>query len=87
MDCSRTRASARSATPAAQWKYNIGPADLNNVLAALLSAVNDGEIGLGALRAAAGNLLSIPGLDTRGQALAGQINARIDEKLQVYVQR
>ena len=72
---------------ALKWNYNVSAADLNNVLAALLSAVNNGEIGMSALRAAAGNLLAIPGLDTRGQALAGQINARIDEKLQVYVQR
>ena len=88
VDCSRNQGVRPvSYAQALKWKYNVGPADLNNLLAALLSAVNDGEIGLGALRAAAGNLLSIPGLDTRGQALAGQINARIDEKLQVYVQR
>ena len=72
---------------ALKWNYQVSPADLNNVLSALLAAVNNGEIGLGSLRAAAGDLLSIPGLDVRGQALAGQINARIDEKLQVYVQR
>ena len=36
---------------------------------------------------AAGNLLSIPGLGTRGKATAGEINWRIDEILQEYIQQ
>ena len=57
------------------------------MLSALLDAVNDGDISLGALRATAGDLLSIPGLDVKGQALAGRINSAIAEKLQEYVER
>ena len=72
---------------ALKWNYKVSEADLDRVLEALLTAVNNGDIGLGSLRAAAGDLLSIPGLGTKGQALAGRINARIDEKLQVYVNR
>lgn len=72
---------------ALKWSYKISEADLDKVLAALLDAVKNGEIGTGALRAATGDLLSIPGLGTRGKALAGEINDRIDRILQGYVQR
>jgi hypothetical protein len=61
--------------------------DLDKLMASFLDAVNDGQIGLGYLRAAAGNLLSIPGLGTRGKATAGEINWRIDEILQEYIQQ
>ncbi len=72
---------------ALKWNYKVSETDLDKVLAAFLAAVNNGEIGLGALRAAAGDLYSIPGLGTKGKALAGEINRSIDEKLQVYVNR
>ena len=54
---------------------------------ALASMYNLKHISTGALRSATGNLLSIPGLNTRGQALAGQINNRVDEILKEYVIR
>ena len=57
------------------------------LLSALLDAINNGDISTGALRSATGNLLAIPGLNTRGQALAGQINNRVDEILKEYVIR
>ena len=53
----------------------------------LLGAVNDGEISLGSLKATTGDLLSIPGLDTNGLALEGQINQRVSELLQEYIVR
>lgn len=87
-DCAQNRdLRPVSYAQALKWNYKVSEADLDRVLQALLDAVNNGDIGLGSLRAAAGDLLSIPGLGTKGQALAGRINARIDEKLQVYVNR
>ena len=72
---------------ALRWNYNVGAADLQKLLSFLLDAVNGGEIGLGSLKAATGDLLSIPGLDTKGQALAGQIDRRVAELLQEYIVR
>ena len=72
---------------ALKWNYKVSEADLDKLMAALLAAVNDGEIGMGALRATAGDLYAIPGLGTKGKALAGEVNARIAEILQEYVQR
>jgi hypothetical protein len=71
---------------ALSWNYKVSEKDLDKLLSAFLDAVNEGRIGMGSLRAAAGNLLSIPGLGTRGKALAGEINWRIDEILQEYIQ-
>lgn len=88
VDCSNNQGPRPvSYSQALRWNYQVGAADLNKVLSALLDAVNGGEISLGALRATAGDLLSIPGLDVKGQALAGRINAAIAEKLQEYVER
>ena len=87
-DCAQNRdLRPVSYAQALKWNYKVSEADLDRVLQALYEAVDNGDIGLGSLRAAAGDLLSIPGLGTKGQALAGRINARIDEKLQVYVNR
>lgn len=87
-DCAQNRdLRPVSYAQALKWNYKVSEADLDRVLQALYDAVDGGDIGLGSLRAAAGDLLSIPGLGTKGQALAGRINARIDEKLQVYVNR
>ena len=76
-----------SLAQALKWNYNVSSADLEKLLSALLDAINNGDISTGALRSATGNLLSIPGLNTRGQALAGQINNRVDEILKEYVIR
>ena len=88
MDCSHNSGVRPVAfSQALKWNYKVSESDLDKLLAAFLAAVNNGEIGLGALRAAAGDLYAIPGLGTKGKALAGEINRRIDEKLQVYVNR
>ena len=88
VDCSHNQGPRPvSYSQALRWNYQVGSADLDKVLSALLDAVNDGDISLGALRATAGDLLSIPGLDVKGQALAGRINSAIAEKLQEYVER
>ena len=76
-----------SLAQALKWNYTVSSADLEKLLSALLDAINNGDISTGALRSATGNLLSIPGLNTRGQALAGQINNRVDEILKEYVIR
>ena len=76
-----------SLAQALKWNYNVSSADLEKLLSALLEAINNGDISTGALRSATGNLLSIPGLSTRGQALAGQINSRVDDILKDYVIR
>lgn len=52
-----------------------------------LSAVEGGEIGMGSLRAAAGDLYAIPGLGSKGRKLADEIYGRIDTILKEYVQR
>ena len=88
VDCSRNQGVRPvSYAQALRWNYKVGESDLDKVLSALLDAVNKGGIGMGSLRATAGDLLSIPGLGVKGRALAGQINARIDEILQEYVER
>jgi hypothetical protein len=88
VDCSHNQGPRPvSYSQALRWNYQGGAADLDKVLSALLDAVNDGDISLGALRATAGDLLSIPCLDVKGQALAGRINSAIAEKLQEYVER
>ena len=76
-----------SVAQALKWNYTVSASDLEKLLSALLDAINNGDISTGALRSATGNLLSIPGLNTRGQALAGQINNRVDEILKEYVIR
>ena len=87
-DCSRNRdLRPVSYSQALRWNYNISSSDLNNLLSALLDAVNKGEIGMGDLRAAVGDLHSIPGLDAKGRDLAGQIDRRVDDILQEYVER
>ena len=88
VDCSRNQGVRPvSYAQALKWNYHVGSTELDQVLSAFLSAVNNGEIGLGALRAAAGDLYAIPGLSPKGQALAGQINSRIDELLKEYLER
>ena len=88
VDCSHNQGVRPvSYSKALGWSYKVSEKDLDKLLAAFLDAVNDGQIGLAYLRAAAGNLLSIPGLGTRGKALAGEINWRIDEILQEYIQQ
>ena len=72
---------------AQKWNYKVSTADIDGLLSTLLSAVNNGEIGMGALRAAAGDLYSIPGIGVKGKATADAINGRIDEILKEYVQR
>ena len=72
---------------AQKWSYKVSTADIDGLLTTLLSAINNGEIGMGALRAAAGDLYSIPGLGSKGKALADSINQRIDEILKEYIQR
>ena len=87
-DCAQNRdLRPVSYAQALRWNYNVGAADLQKLLSFLLDAVNGGEIGLGSLKAATGDLLSIPGLDTKGQALAGQIDRRVAELLQEYIVR
>ena len=76
-----------SLAQALKWNYTVSAADLERLMSALLEAINNGDISTGALRSATGNLLSIPGLSTRGQALAGQINSRVDDILKDYVIR
>ena len=76
-----------SLAQALKWNYSVSSADLEKLLSALLDAINNGDISTGALRSATGDLLSIPGLNTRGQALAGQINSRVDDILKEYVIR
>ncbi len=76
-----------SLAQALKWNYTVSAADLEKLMSALLEAINNGDISTGALRSATGNLLSIPGLSTRGQALAGQINSRVDDILKDYVIR
>lgn len=88
VDCSHNQGVRKvSYAQALKWNYKVSEGDLDKLLASFLAAVNDGQIGMGSLRTAAGNLLSIPGLGTKGKALAGEINWRIDEILQEYVQR
>ena len=87
-DCAQNRdLRPVSYAQALKWNYNVSAADLQKLLTFLLGAVNDGEISLGSLKATTGDLLSIPGLDTKGQALAGQINQRVSELLQEYIVR
>ncbi len=87
-DCAQNRdLRPVSYAQALKWNYNVSAGDLQKVLSFLLGAVNDGEISLGSLKATTGDLLSIPGLDTKGQALAGQINQRVSELLQEYIVR
>ena len=87
VDCSHNQGVRPvSYSKALSWNYKVSEKDLDKLLSAFLDAVNEGRIGMGSLRAAAGNLLSIPGLGTRGKALAGEINWRIDEILQEYIQ-
>ena len=88
VDCSRNQGVRPvSYSKALGWSYKVSEKDLDKLMASFLDAVNNGQIGLGYLRAAAGNLLSIPGLGTRGKATAGEINWRIDEILQEYIQQ
>ena len=72
---------------ALQWQYKVSEGDIDKLLAALLSAVEGGEIGMGSLRAAAGDLYAIPGLGSKGRKLADEIYGRIDTILKEYVQR
>ena len=61
--------------------------DIDSLLETLLDAVTGGEIGMSSLRAAAGDLYSIPGLTPRGRTLADSINESIDRTLKEYIQR
>ena len=72
---------------AQRWSYKVSEADINKLLTSLFGAVNNGEIGMGSLRAACGDLYSIPGINARGKAIADNINKRVDEILKEYVQR
>ena len=88
VDCSRNQGPRPVSTAKAlKWSYKVSSGDIDGLLSTLLTAVNNGEIGLGSLRAAAGDLYSIPGLSARGRTLADTINARIDESLKEYIQR
>lgn len=88
VDCTRNQGPRPvSYTKAQKWNYKVSTADIDGLLSTLLSAVNNGEIGMGALRAAAGDLYSIPGIGAKGKATADAINGRIDEILKDYVQR
>ena len=57
------------------------------MLSALQDAVDNGDIGIATLRAAVGDLYSIPGLGARGRATADAINKRVDEILKEFIQR
>ena len=72
---------------ALKWSYKISSGDIDKLLVALQSAISNGEIGISSLRAAAGDLYSIPGISAKGRALADAINASIDEALKEYIQR
>jgi len=88
VDCSRdNEVRPVSYAKALRWNYKVSEGDIDKLLSALLDAVGNGEIGMGSLRAAAGDLYSIPGLGTKGKSLADAINARIDDILKEYVQR
>ncbi|MBO4566580.1 MAG: nucleoside hydrolase [Bacteroidales bacterium] len=88
VDCSGNRGPRpASSAQALKWRYKVSTADIDGLLTALLSAVNNGEIGLSSLRAAAGDLYSIPGLGSKGRTIADTVNARIDEALKDYIQR
>ena len=88
VDCSHNQGVRPvSFSKALGWKYRVSEGDIDKLLSALLSAVNDGEIGMGSLRAAAGDLYAIPGLGSKGKALADEVYHRIDTILKEYVQR
>ena len=88
IDCSHNQGPRPvSCAKALKWSYKVGSGDIDKLLAALQSAVDNGEIGMSSLRAAAGDLYSIPGLGAKGRALADSINASIDNALKEYIQR
>ena len=88
VDCSVYGAVRPVSYAAAQrWSYKVSENDLNKLLTAMLEAVDNGEIGMGSLRAACGDLYSIPGLSARGRAIADAIYKRVDEILKEFIQR
>ena len=88
VDCTRNQEPRPvSYAKAQKWSYKVSTSDIDGLLSTLLSAIDNGEIGMGALRAAAGDLYSIPGLGSKGKTLADTINGRIDEILKEYIQR
>ncbi len=88
VDCSHNQSPRPvSCDKALKWSYKVGTGDIDNLFTTLLSAVNNGEIGIATLRAAVGDLYSIPGLGPKGRSLADTINAAVDEALKEYIQR
>ncbi|MBO4671452.1 MAG: nucleoside hydrolase [Bacteroidales bacterium] len=88
VDCSADKVVRPASYAKAQrWSYKVSDADINKLLTSLLEAVGNVEIGMGSLRAACGDLYSIPGINAKGRAIADEINNRVDEILKEYVQR
>ena len=88
VDCSHNQGPRPvNCAKALKWSYKVSSGDIDGLLSTLLSAVKNGEIGMSSLRAAAGDLYSIPGLSAKGRALADSINSCIDEALKEYIQR
>ena len=88
VDCSHNQAPRTvSCSSALKWNYKVGTGDIDRMLSALQDAVDNGDIGIATLRAAVGDLYSIPGLGARGRATADAINKRVDEILKEFIQR
>ena len=88
IDCSNNQGVTRvSIEDALKWDYNVSDSQLNALLTALLTEINNGSIEASLLPTASGDLLSIPGLSGENLLLAKQINQRIDELTHEYKMR
>ena len=88
VDCSHNQGVKQvSLSKALAWNYQVGEAQMQQLLGYLRDIINKGEIEANSLKAVSGNLTAIPGLSARNKLLASEIEDKIEEILLSYEAR
>ena len=69
---------------AKKWNYEVSDDDFSNLFTYVLSEINSGDIEAGSVPSAVGDILGIPNIGLKNQALAKVISEKVNEIIRLY---